>query len=101
MFSKGLCWSIGTIKRKDTWKLSYHGRHFCFEMDKVLRINYWPLKSAFYIFTGIICPASGSNSLKFISDSPLVFFSDFLIEKSKFAVMGSDGMPNEMNNSVK
>ena len=39
MFSKGSCQNIGSVTRKDTQKLNYYGRHFVFEMGKVIRIH--------------------------------------------------------------
>ena len=51
MFSKGPCQSIGTVMRKDTQKLNYHGRYFVFKMGKVIRINYWPVEPAVYFYS--------------------------------------------------
>ena len=102
MFLKGLCWSIATIARKDTWKFNFYSRHFVLKS----LTDFWigsEKRILHFTFTVIICPATGHGDLKFITDS-LPFFGlnqTYLIAKCEASMMWGDAMPHEMNKVIK
>ena len=89
------------LMRKDTWKSNYYVRHFVLKSTRLPLTYPWIGSEKgilYFIFTVIVCPATGPGDLKFITDSQPSFGLNqtFLIAKSNASMMWGGANPHEI-----